>query len=306
MKNLKHIIILLLLFVVTTVSAQQYQSNNVGINVGLVAAFGNKFNRFGFTVNSYYTRNHFQINSGLRCYFNFKNIGPNKQYIEAVASLGIVYAYGEKNNDYSLFFNPVSNQTYRKNSFGYAFNYYINPIGTSQQTGTISIEVDHFNLIAENDIFARPKLDRFRTGAFLIQYKTDSLALGINTTLFTGEMGKKIQDDNYPFSHLYKSNENGNYTKSSHGLLSLQAQYITDYYQQIQTNVGIDAERVRHVVQNRLIHDMIFLPKTWRKKTNAHIPMIDSNGNQYLFKENQEVKKIEWYFNAFSNSGLFY
>lgn len=287
-------------------SAQQYQEKNLGINIGIVAAFGSQFDRFGFTVNSYYARSHFQVNTGLRCYFNFKNIGPNKQYIEAVASLGIVYAYGEKNNDYALFFNPVSNQTYRKNSIGYAYNIYLNPIGTNQQTGTISIEVNQFNLIAENDIFARPKLDRYRTGAFLLQYKTDSLALGINTTLFTGEMGKKIQDENYPFSHLYKSDVNGKYTQNSHGLFSFQAQYITDYYQQLQANIGIDAERVRHVVQNRLIHDMIFLPKAWRKKTNAHIPMLDKENKQYLFKDGQEIKKAGLYFNVFSNSGLFY
>lgn len=287
-------------------SAQQYQENNLGINVGIVAAFGSQFDRFGFTVNSYYARSHFQVNTGLRCYFNFKNIGPNKQYIEAVTSLGIVYAYGNKNEYYSLFFNPVSNQTYRKNSIGYAYNIYLNPIGTNQQTGTISIEVNQFNLIAENDIFARTKLDRYRTGAFLLQYKTDSLALGINTTLFTGEMGKKIQDENYPFSHLYKSNKDGKYTQHSHGLLSVQAQYITDYYQQLQANIGVDAERVRHVVQNRLIHDMIFLPKAWRKKTNAHIPMLDNEEKQYLFKGGQEVKKPRLYYNMFTNSGLFY
>ena len=306
MKPSKYIFLVVLFLCVLKSSAQQYQENNLGINIGIVAAFGSQFDRFGFTVNSYYARSHFQVNTGLRCYFNFKNIGPNKQYIEAVASLGIVYAYGKKNNDYSLFFNPVSNQTYRKNSIGYAYNVYLNPIGTNQQTGTISIEVNQFNLIAENDIFARPKLDRFRTGAFLLQYKTDSLALGINTTLFTGEMGKKIQDDNYPFSHLYKSDVNGKYTPNSHGLFSFQAQYITDYYQQLQANIGVDAERVRHVVQNRLIHDMIFLPKAWRKKTNAHIPMLDKEGNQYLFKENEEVKKPRLYYNMFTNSGLFY
>lgn len=306
MKTHKYIILLLIITAALRTNAQQYQEKNIGLNIGVVAAFGTKFNRFGFTVNSYYVRNHFQINSGLRCYFNFKNIGPNQQYIEAVASLGVVYAYGKKDNNYSLFFNPVGNQTQRKNSFGYAYNYYINPIKTNQQVGTIAIEVGKFNLIAENDIFARPQLDRFRTGAFLIQYKTDSLALGVNTTLFTGEMGKKIQDDNYPFSHLYKSDKNGKYTSSSHGLLSIQAQYIKDYHQQLQGNVGIDAERVRHVIQNRLIHDMIFLPKAWRKKDNAHVPMLDEKNQQYLFKENQKIKNPSLYINIFSNSGLFY
>ena len=306
MKKSKYIIITLILLASENVSAQQYRDNNTGINIGIVAAFGNKFDRFGVTVNGFYAKNNFQVNGGVRCYFNFKNIGPNKQYIEAVTSLGIVYGYGKFNTDTSLFFNPVGNQTFKENSIGYAFNYYINPIGTSQQTGTVSIEINNFNLIAENDIFARPKLDRYRTGAFLLQYKQANFALGINTTLFTGQMGKKITDNNYPFSHLYKSNIDGNYTQNSHGLISFQAQHITDHYQQLQGNIGIDSERVRHIVQNRLIHDMIFLPKSWRKKTNAHIPMLDDEGNQYLFEEGQTIKKATLYFNGFSNSGLFY
>ena len=306
MKYNIYIIISLFFLLENKISAQQYHNENVGINIGIVTAFGNKFDRFGVSLNGYYTSNNIQVNGGLRCYFNFKNIGPKKQYIEAVTSLGVVYGYGKTGTDSSFFFNPISNQTLKQNSVGYAFNYYINPIGTNQQTGTISIEVNNFNLIAENDIFARPKLDRYRTGAFLIQYRKADFALGVNTTLFTGKMGKKVQDKDYPFSHLYKNDNDGIYTKSSSGLLSVQAQYISKYYQQLQGNVGVDSERVRHLIQNRLIHDMIFLPRNWRKKDNAHIPMLDSDGNQYLFKKSQDIKKSTLYFNAFSNSGLFY
>jgi hypothetical protein len=287
-------------------SAQQFRETNAGINIGIVTAIGTKFDRFGVSVNGYYAKNNFQVNGGLRFYFNFKNIGPDKQYFEAVSSLGIVYGYGQSTSDTSLFFNPVGNQTFKQNSFGYAFNYYINSINSSQQTGTISIQVNSFSFIAENDIFARPKLDRFRTGAFLIQYQRSDFALGLNTTLFTGEMGQKVRDEGYPYSHLYKNNVAGTYTKSSDGLLSLQGQFVTEYYQQIQGNIGIDSERVRHVVQNRLIHDMIFLPKKWRKQNAAHIPMLDENNGQYLFRENQNVQKLKFYFNGFSNSGLFY
>ncbi len=288
------------------VAAQQYQQNNIGLNIGIVAAIGTKIDRFGVTINGYYAKNNFQFNSGARFYFNFKNIGPNKQHFEAVGSLGIVYGYGNSTSDSSLFYTPVGNQTQHQNSFGYAYNYYLNNIKTSQQTGTIAIQINEFSLIAENDIFARPKLDRYRTGAFALQYQKKDIALGVNTTLFTGQMGRKIEDPNYPNSYIYKSSEGGNHTKFSNGLLSLQGQYIGKYHQQYQANIGIDAEQVRHVVQNRLIHDMVFLPNAWRKKTNAHIPMLDQEGNQYLFKENQKIRKPSIYLNLYQNSGLFY
>lgn len=278
----------------------------MGINVGIVAALGNKFDRLGFVVNGYYTKDAIQVNTAFRCYYNFKAIGPKKRYFEATSSIGLVVGYGSLTSDSSFFFNPVSNQTLRKNSLGYAFNFYFNNIGTSQQTGTISIEVDHFNIVAENDLFARPKLDRYRTGAFSILYQNNRYRGGINSSLFTGQMGHKVEDANYPYSHLYKSDIDGKYTQNSHGLISAQFGYVGKHYQTYQGNIGLDAEKVRHAIQNRFIHDMIFLPKKWRRKSNAHIPMIDSEGNQYLFKEDQKIKSTSLYFNTFMNPSIFY
>jgi len=120
-------------------------------------------------------------------------------------------------------------------------------------------------------------------------------------------MGGKVNDKNYPYSHLYKSDKGGYHTQQSSGLLSAQFQYLTPFqYQNIQANIGVDSERIRHAIQNRLIHDMIFLPRIWRKKDAAHIPMIDKNGEQYLFGKDQKVKPPSFYFNLFSNPNLFY
>jgi len=78
------------------------------------------------------------------------------------------------------------------------------------------------------------------------------------------------------------------------------------YQQTWQGNIGVDAEQVRNTVQNKLIHDMVFLPKAWRPKTNCHIPMLDKNNNAYLFHENQEIKSPRFYLNAFTNASCFY
>ncbi len=289
------------------VSAQQIQENNYGINGGVIIAIGNKFDRIGINVNAYYLKNHFQLNPELRVYINFKNLGPKKQYFEGVASLGLVYGYGKVSSDTNYFYSAVSNQTQLKNSVGYAFNWYFNTVGTSQQTGIVSFEFSQVNFIAENDIFARPKLDRYRTGAFLLQYREERAQFGINSTLFTGEMGNKVSDESYPYTHIYKNRDGGNHTEISHGLLSAQFQYVTSSsYQKIQGSLGVDSEKVRHAIQNRVVHDLIFLPKNWRKKDNAHIPMLDENGKQYLFQENQKIRPTSFYYNLFSNPGLFY
>ena len=119
-------------------------------------------------------------------------------------------------------------------------------------------------------------------------------------------MGHKIHDDKYPHSKLYKTSKGENNTTISHGLLSAQFQQILPNHHKVQANFGIDSEKVRHAIQNRLIHDQLFLPEKWQNKNGAHIPMLDQNGNQFLFKDNQKIKKMSLYFNLFANPSIFY
>ena len=303
--EVKHIFLILVTFLCCSkiINAQQYQEGKVGINVGVVLALGTHINRFGIVINSYYKTNSFQINPELRIYFNAKNLGPNNPSIEAVASLGVVYSYGKRDTtSINEFYSPVSNQTQRKNSIGYAYRFYLNNIQTNQKTGTIAIQINHYNFITENDLFSfTPQLDRFRTGAFVMQYQKEKVQVGINATLFTGQMGDRITDENYPFVGIYENTVGGKYTQFSHGLLSAQFNYSGDYYQIYQANIGIDSERIRHAIQNRFIHDIVI-----GHGINAHLPMLDDKGEQYLFKEGQKVKPMKFYMNLFSNPSIFY
>ncbi len=299
------VIALLLTFTIKRSSAQHYQNSNFGINLGLVAAIGSHFDRFGVNISTFYVTNNVQVNPTFRFYFNAKSLGPKQQYVEATASLGLVYSFGNKDTIQNLFYTPVSNQTGNKNSIGYAYNFYFNNIGTSQKTGTISLQFAEYNFVAENDLFAQPKLDRFRTGAFVFTYQKNKFQYAINSTLFTGQMGERVTDESYPFNHVYENNIGGKYTQHSHGLLSAQIKYAGPYQQIYQGNIGIDSERVRHVIQNRVIHDILTMPKL-TGNINAHIPMIDDKGNQFLFKENQKVRPPKIYWNGFSNAAIFY
>jgi len=298
----------MLLFFPHLIRAQEliYSGKNIGFNVGANFALGTHFQRLGINFNLYYVSNFIQANTELRTYFSFKNLGPQVIYNEIVLAQGIVFGYGGKQNYYNPFINSVSNQTGHSNSVGYSYNVYLNKIKTKQVTGIASLQFNSVSFIIENDILAKPILDRFRTGAFLIQYQhRDIFLTAINCTMWTGKMGKTTGDSNFP-SLCYMDTTGGVYTHYSHGLLSAQLKYNIGMAQNIQANIGIDAEQVRNVMQNKMIHDFVFLPKSWFKRVNCHIPMLDDKGEQYLYKPDQKIKKSELYWNIFSNANLFY
>ncbi|HWY39110.1 MAG TPA: polymorphic toxin type 23 domain-containing protein [Bacteroidia bacterium] len=287
--------------------AQFYTESNWGFKVGAVMAIGTKFQRVGLSLQTYYLYNFVQANAEVRSYVNFKNLGPKRKYAEFVTSGGIVFGYGPKQSCYNPFLSSVSNQTGYTYSFAYAYNaYWPCKIKTRQQTGTLALQFNNFSIISENDILGHTYYDRFRTGAFLLQYQyQNKYQFALNCSMWTGQMGNKITGDpNFPAG--YMDTTNGAYTHYSHGLLSAQVKTYLDQGQNVQANIGLDAEQVRNFVQNKLIHDMIFIPRKWFKPKNAHIPMLDREGNQYLYKDGQQIKKTELYWNVFSNASLFY
>lgn len=285
-----------------------YKDNHVGFNFSANMAFGSHFRRLGLNLNFFYVNNHVQLNTEARAYFSFKNLGPKGIYKELVISQGIVYAYDIKQAFFNPFINSISNQTVYRNSIAYSYNAYFNKIKTTQQTGLAAFQFDKITVITENDILARPSLDRFRTGAFLIQYQyDDKFQAALNCSMWTGQMGhKKPIESNKVYSHCYMDTTEGVYSNMSHGLLSAQFKYNVGLSQNLQANVGIDAEQVRNVMQNKLIHDAILIPKKWRSGKNCLIPMIDSTGKQYLYKNEQKIKSARPYWNLFTNGSVFY
>ena len=281
-------------------------NKNYGFNVGFIGAFGTHVQRFGIVVQGYAAYEFAQINASVRLYDNFKNIGPKGEDGEVNAALGLCLGYGTKIKEKNLFLNSVSNQTGYKNSVSYSYNVWRNKIKTSQVTGIIAFQFNHFSFITENDLLAKPILDRFRTGAFLLQYQDKHFQYAINCTMWTGKMGEAVKNDSLFPSPGYMNTVNGVYSNLSHGLLSAQIKYANQYGQYLQSNIGIDAEQVRNVVQNKFIHDMPFIPKKWNKVENLHIPMIDSEGNQYLYRKEQKIKKPKLFFNAYTSPNIFY
>lgn len=285
-----------------------YRKQSIGLNAGVNISLGTHVQRLGLVLNGYYVNDHFQANAETRFYFNLKNLGPKKKHGEMTASVGVLYGYGKMNTWYNPFFNSVSNQTGYKYAVAYSYNFYWNKIKTSQRTGMVALQFDKISFISENDLLAAPSLDRFRTAAFLIQFQHDSLfQAAINCSMWTGKMGFKTESNDSHFRFgCYMDTVGSVYPNYSYGLLSAQVKYYVGYGQNAQANIGIDAEQVRNAVQNKMIHDMRFLPKKWIKHQNCHIPMLDDKGNQYLYREDQKIRPARVYFNVGGNQNLFY
>ena len=145
---------LLISFFILTIltKAQSFSGEKYGLNLGLHIAAGTHFDRIGISCIGYYVNGTYQVNPGFKLYYNFKNIGPIKKYFEFAPSVGAIISFGKDDSLKNLFISPVGNQTIKRNSVGYAFNYYLNNIKTSQATGTISLEFGKFQIIGEDDL----------------------------------------------------------------------------------------------------------------------------------------------------------
>ncbi len=118
--------------------------------------------------------------------------------------------------------------------------------------------------------------------------------------------GNKVIHSSYPSRKGYYDDEHGLYTSCSAGISALEVKYKLPYQQVVSVSLGVDAEYIRHGFQNWLMHDAWYIPDGLYRNGNLHIPMLDSNGGQYLFNKGQKVKPASIYFSLGLNRELFY
>lgn len=284
----------------------------MGGTVGLSIQLGTTINRVGISATGYYLSDFVQVNTQLRGFYSFTDLGPRpaKPGWEAQISAGALVGFGPDRHTEGPFLSPVSNQTGRQYAIAYAYNLYFDQRKTSQRTGTVAFHIGRFFAASENDALSGELADKFRTASLVFLYRVDSLTIGFNTLMWTGDSRdpkvKKIRNSDYPGRFGYKDLRDVLYGHFSHGIQTVQVQYALPYGQIAQANVGIDSEYVRHFLQNRLIHDMYFVPLKWNKSKNPQYPMLDNEGLPYLYLPGQKVKPARLFFNAGMNTGLFY
>jgi hypothetical protein len=314
------LLLLLLVCCLSLAKGQALIGERAGLRMGVTLNWGTHHRHLGIFFNAFWLPGEgpFQLNAALRAGFASRGYGPmHKARNELRLSVGALLGFGEQEvgEEPSPFLSPVSNQTGHPHGVAYAYNFYVDDIGTSQRTATIGLDMGPFFLVTENDAFADPILDRFRTGTLQLGWEDGPWRLAVNSLLWTGDPASRgrrnLKSKNYPARYGIVDLSDATYGRFSHGILSGQVQYHAAVNsllggQVLRLEVGKDDEKVRHALQNRLIHDAFFLPKKWNKVQNRHVPMLDNNGFPYLFREDQMLRKSRWYGQLALNPALFW
>lgn len=301
--------ILLLLFTIPTCLIAQ--DLNFGGTIGVSLTFGTQVNRIGITAKGFATYRQFQLNGQTTNFWNIRTFGIQDGGLETQNSVGIIYGFGENaTDDFIAMIDILGNQTRQQNHIGYAYNFYNDVHQMNQKTGTISIQLNRLTFITENDAFSFIPHDRYRTAGATFRYRMDEFTyLALQMTLWTGDpfyMTVQPIYDDYPNPSGYEDMSGARFTDNSHGILAAQIIRLLPYHQQVSMNVGIDAEQVRHVLQNRLIHDLPFIPKGWNPPRQPHIPMVAEDGKPYLYRKGQVIRKARFWGNVNMNTPYFY
>lgn len=284
--------------------AQLDFAQGFGGQIGFSVNFGSHFNRIGLVAKLFYHYEHIQANVQFCGFYNARSFPTGLPSWEGQMRIGIVGTFGAKNAaHYSPFLNEVSNQTSRPFSIGYSYNFYLDNIETSQLTGTVGLGIYGFSLAFENDFLAFLREDKYRSGALGLYYRIGNTQLGLTNIAWTADPYAKNtitnRSDRFPAKYGYRVMDKVTYSNHSAGILALQIEHSVGFGQYIGASIGIDAEQIRNMVQNKWIHDSFLL-------TDPHVPMIDSEGKQYWYLEGQKIRTPKFYMQFLGNNTLFY
>lgn len=283
-----------------------------GYSVGLAFSFGTEVNRLGIHAAAYLNSGFVQLNAATNGYYNFRSLGLKKRTLEIQSGLGLQLAFGRKDTVQNRFIGLTENNTTQKYAAGFAFLQYWDRQGTTQSTGIINLNTNNWNFVTENDLFGNliDQTDRFRTGAFLIEYQYLNTKIGINALLWTHDYAgcpviNNDQTKKWARFGYYRDEDVVNRSHSL-GLLSVQVKQWLPYNQQAEISLGVNSEKVRNAFQNEFIHDQPFFPPKMVKRKPAHIPMMTIENGQYLHQEDQKIRPATCYFNIGLNTLSFY
>jgi hypothetical protein len=245
-------------------------------------------------LNSFYHDYFYQINAGSTFTINLTNYGKRKNFWESRNSLGLILLGGKKEMTPDFQLNGLLHNSTYNYGLGYNYIWYFDNAKTSQLSGGWAVHLKSFSLLLENDIFGGQGKDRFRTGHITMNYRLKDFKFTTGLNIWTGETANSIWNkegfDKCPSG--YRELENLPYGKTSHGIVYGGISYNLGYGQYTTMRIGVDSEKIRHAFQNRLMHDLIFLPKKIERKT-PHYPRLDDFGCPVF--EDSLVRKSKFY-----------
>ncbi len=272
----------------------RFERPNAGIQTGLIVNIGTHELAFGIQLKGYIGFDYAQLNIGNTFAWKFYSYGNRKRFYENRAYLGAALMAGKTNSHLDFELDGLAHQTNRDFAIAYNYLLYNDNSGTSQRSGAWGLHLKNTTIRFENDVFAGQMRDRFRSGLISVSYRSDWYKINAGLYIWTGETRNsfwdKIVSDKMPSG--YRSLEDLPYGKTSHGLLYGGVQFLLPYGNITHLRIGVDSEHIRHSIQNRLIHDLSFLPKSIERNT-PHYPRLDENGCPVFEKE--LVRKSKYY-----------
>jgi len=261
-------------------NAQSFRSGGFGGSIGLFYNMGTHQRSVGINAKFFYTNYFFQVNVGNSIVFHGISYGGRKHFFENRTTFGAVLLAGKKNATMDFDLDGLNHQT--NYNLGLAFNYliYTDNAGTSQLSGAWGLHFKNVSFKFENDIFGGQTLDRYRSGIITLSYKTQMIKYNLGLYIWTGETEGiptiRVVIPGCP--NGYRNLEGNKFGKTSHGMIYGGIQVNMPYGNVAYFRVGADSEHVRQVFQNRLIHDVLYLPKKMRTHLTPHYPRLDEFG----------------------------
>ena len=264
-------------------------------------------------VGEYYGQDDIELALAYQITHHWKNFGPGKNHFEHSILGTAHYVWGDvfQAEGEDLSFIKFLDSRHRKNSFGYSWQRFFNGIGTQQNVGTIHMRFNKTVTQFSNDVFANTNgKDRYRSGGFAFGFYDEKMLYLMKMLIWTGDSHcaevKRVRDSDYPARWGYRDITECNYGRLSNGILSLSISGDVGYGQTIGVQLGSDSEKIRHFVQNKVFHDLYFVPRFMNSPRNLHLPMKTVEGENYLFEEGQILKPNRWVWQLSLNPSSLY
>ena len=253
-------------------------SQAIFLGLRVSASIGSHQHYYGIGAHAGLEYRSFLLTLGSDVSYRLKDLGERKQFLESRSYLGASMVTGKNTSIRDLELGALNNYFSRENSLGYAYILYMDKAGTSQFSGAFRGEIKRHSLMLENDFFAGQGKDRFRTATLLYRYRELLWSGHLGVRLWTGEAsGLQVKEiEHKGQSQRYKDLSSNPFGKTSHGILYGGVQYALGS-QTLGVELGIDAEQVRHVLQNQVAHAYVW-HKRQASKAVAY-PMLDTLGN---------------------------
>jgi len=249
--------------------------------------------QFGIKLNTFLLFKNFQINAESVFSLYPKTFGNRKRVFERKSSIGILGLWGNHKNNVDFEFGALNHQGFNKFALGYSYIWYRDNTKTSQNSGALGLHIDKWSLIHENDFFSGKGKDRFRTGKMHISFQDSLIKYQSGFVLWTGETNGSIWNKT-KYSKCpngYRDLHKLPYGKTSHGVLYFGVSKSIFDQNSISFQMGWDSEQIRHIIQNKFIHDMPLIPKNIARKT-PHYPRLDKDGLPTFNKDDTRKTKI--------------